>query len=783
MAQRQTADPSTQVRTKELSRFLRDANSFVASSQQAISRSAPHIYLSALPFADKHALIYQEFAPLCTGLITVDLIGISDHAGRLVMTLTGHDGPVNSVAYSPDSRILASASADGTIRIWDMRTGEEMMTPLHSGDGPVWAVAFFPNSKSIVSGAESGTVCVWSLVGAHVAAQRLSGHIGAVSSVSVSPNGSRFASASTDKAIRLWNAETNQQLAVLKGHTGKVSTIAFSPNSLVLVSGSEDCTTQLWNVATRRPIYQPANRHGEPIYSLCFLPDGQKIATGSGGDIILCKPQTGKNSTLVHSGSERVLSVNPSPDGLSLVSVYGKSVCLSTLPRFMAKAASVVLDGHTETVRSATYSPNSLYIASASDDRTIRIWNANGKLEASPAMAHDNPLAVSAEVSNLVMSDYHELAGHEDMVTSVVVSPDASVIVSGSLDRSVRIWDVQTGTEALPPLLGHGDWIRSVAISSDGRVIASGSVDRTVRLWDRQMGTEIGHPMRSHSEKVNVVAFSPDAQWLASGSDDKKVHIWDVAALQQSKVGPILCGGVVDTIAFSPDGRILVTGCRGGLISFWQSETGQPARKPLETHFICVYSIAFSPGGTHIVSGGWCRPTDGTPACIWNNSTGQQTLALVGHTESVYSTVYSPDGRNIVTGSVDRTVRLWNAATGAPIAILSGHRDVVSSVTCTPDGQAIVSCSTDETIRVWYLSEAPRARVVRDVNAAMALHSATLSNGWLQTPSGGLLLWVPAEYLQHLYKLRGTPRRVVLSVDDGGWHRGESWTSCWLVDT
>jgi len=774
----QMAHFSTQVRDKEIARFLRDANSFVASSHQAISRSAPHIYISALPFADTESLVYQDFVPLCIGLISVGLIGVSHHAGRLLMTLTGHEGPVNSIAYSSDGLLLASGSADGTVRIWDMRTGEEVMIPLRSGDGIIWSVSISPDHKSVVSGTEGGVVCIWSLADPHIAAQRLSGHSSAVSTVLYSPNGSYLASGSLDNTVCLWNAETYQRLAVLKGHTDKVHSIAFSPDGLTLATGSEDRMIRLWDVATGRMRRKFPSCHNEPVYSLCFLPDGQKIAVGSGGDIILCDVQTGKNFASVHSGSNPVISVNLSPDGLSLVSSYGKSVCLSSLPRLFAKRSSVVLEGHTKTARTATFSHNGLYIASGSDDHTIRIWNASARLKVQPTAT--NKLTDNKTASALVMPDSRTLTGHTDDVKSVAVSLDNAVIVSGSNDRSVRVWDAHTGGARLPPLLGHTSLVRSVAISSDGRLIVSGSGDHTARLWELQTGKAVGEPMQGHSDDVRAVVFSPDAQWLVSGSDDKTVRIWSVATQQPSIVGPLCCDNWVSTVAVSPDGRLVTAGDQGGYINFWQSDTGQPARTPLQTNMSDVCSIGFSPDGTQIVAGG----QHGTSRVwIYNISTGERVFTLTGHTTDVNSVTYSPDGRLIMTGSYDMTVRIWDALTGAPIALLAGHRGMVWSVAFTPDIHSVVSGSSDNTIRVWDGTRAiiacPASDGDREVVTPMRV--IILDDGWLQAPSGELLLWVPAEYRLYLHADREPPRVVVL-FDKHGWHRGQSWASCWRVD-
>jgi len=607
-----------------------------------------------------------------------------------MMTLNGHEGPVNSVSWSSDNRLLASASTDGTVRIWDMRTSEEMITPLLSGDGAVWSVAFYPNCNNVVSGTASGTVCVWSLVHAHIAAQRLRGHSGTVSSVSVSPNGYCVASASLESTVRLWDAETNQQFAVLKGQIGKVVSLAFSPDSVTLVTGSEDHTIQLWDIATGKPRYELPYNQGAPINGICFLVDGQKIAAGCGEDIIHCKTQTGNKTTSLHSGSSPVLSVNASTDGQSLVSVYGNGVCLTTLPRFRVKTSTVVLDGHSETVRAATFSLNGLYIASASDDWTVRIWNANGKLQTFPVAPYDSKALEVA--SKLIMSDSRELIGHKDAVTSIDVSPDGEFIISGSIDMSVRVWNARPGTTAtILLLLGHTDSVNCVAISSDGLLIASGSHDKTIRLWDRQTGEAIGQPIQGHSDQVNAVVFSADARWLASGSEGQTARVWNITADHESTAEPLHCNSKVQSVKFSPDGRIIGVGTRDGCIRFWHCNTGWPVFSPIQAPFQ-VYTIGFSPDGTHIVAGGaWADVVGPTaPPGIWKISTGTQVLALRGHGDDLYSAAYSPSGLLVVTGSADQTVRIWNATTGAPnLAVLRGHDGAVLSVAFAPDGRSI----------------------------------------------------------------------------------------------
>jgi len=222
------------VKSADLARFLRDANFFVASSREAIGRSAPHIYISALPMAARDSLVYQTFIPMCQGLISVDTHGIDRHGGRLAMTLSGHEAPATSAEYSPDGHLICSSSSDGTVRIWDPRTGDEKMSPLRSGDGKVHTVTFAPDSSRIASGTELGVVCVWNICENQTKPLRLVGHSGPVSVVVFSPDGALIASASADTTVRLWSVGTGEVLKVLINHTMKVSAVAFSPDGTVL---------------------------------------------------------------------------------------------------------------------------------------------------------------------------------------------------------------------------------------------------------------------------------------------------------------------------------------------------------------------------------------------------------------------------------------------------------------------------------------------------------------------------------------------------------------------
>ena len=287
------------------------------------------------------------------------------------------------------------------------------------------------------------------------------------------------------------------------------------------------------------------------------------------------------------------------------------------------------------------------------------------------------------------------LIGHADTVWEIAISPDDQTLASASFDKTIRLWDFQTGT-LQQTLTGHTDAVRTIAISSDGKTLVSGSGDKTIKIWNLQTG-ELLQTITGHAGPVWTVTLSPDSQTLASGSYDGTIKTWDLASGKLLQTIPEDYDSVW-SLAISPDGQTLASGSYGSTIKLRDLRTGT-LLQTLSGHTDAVRSIAISPDGKTLASGSWDKTVK-----VWDLQTGELLQTLSGHSDRVLAVAISPDGKMIASGSVDGTVKLWDLQTGELLKTFAGHTDWVISVAFSPDEQTIASGSKDKSIKVWQLA-------------------------------------------------------------------------------
>jgi WD40 repeat protein/serine/threonine protein kinase len=599
--------------------------------------------------------------------------------------------------FSPDGRLIATVSIDGTAKIWDATTGNlirdidadagaiplglgPVVSRLGIGRIPITCVKFSPTGQTFATGSfapklplnrSPGVVTIWNVDSGKKLAS-FDKQLGVVLSLDYSPDGRRIASSSInpDNTFVVWEAATGNVVQVVHGHASQIHKLRYSPDGTLIATADTNGAVRLWNAETFEQISN-IQAHPAPAIGLAFTPDGRHYATaGEDGAVRVWETAT---STKVrdltgHTGS--ALAVAFSTDGKLIASGgFDKTVRLWD---FETGREKITLRGHTDTVWSVTFSPDakSERLVSASFDKTARIWDAT------PLLDRAGP-------------DSIELVGHTDRVNTVAFSVGRDLLASGSWDKDVRLWDATTGAQRAT-LKGHTGVVWGVAISRDGGRVASASWDHAVKVWDTSNGQML-FTFSAHTAPVHAVAFSPDGKRGVSGGFDGQVKVWDATS------GKLIanCDGFVFpvlSVAFSPDGSRIATGGSDRAVKIWDPKDGRTTLT-LSGHEGAIHGLAFSPDGKRLASASWDQTVR-----IWNvdpvtseNTKIRTSRIITGHKDRIHCVTFSPDGNSIATASEDKTVRVWDVSTGKELSKPLHHRGVVWSVAFNSDGRRLAT--------------------------------------------------------------------------------------------
>lgn len=600
-------------------------------------------------------------------------------------TLQAHSQAISAIAVSPDNRLLVTASQDKTAKVWNIASGRAMFTLQGHNDG-LCCVAFSSDSKLIATAGHDKTAKIWNAAtGQEITT--LVGHRNAIYTVVFSTDGKRLITGG-DQGVRIWNTTTWEESSLPFVHRGRVTNAYFFGNNMILtLSGN---LLQCWEIAAHRVKWDTA--WPQETNCLAVSSDGMVVARSTlAGEVFIKDTLTPRIYASFITPHIQTFSAMFSSDGKRLL--IGSADKSARVWNTSNGHQMLALQEHDDRVTAVAFFDYDTRIATADAQGVVKIWDATQEEEVMPVpnppgkkitkkheipvKAIEDPLEIvrfCAKGSRIVTAGrspeaslldaqtgkkLFSLKGHKSRILCLAASGDGQKIASAGEDRTVQIWNAQSGERLLVIPTGHERPIEAIAFFPDGKRLITTSQDKTVQVWDTENGVNLAF-LLGHQDGIKCVAVSPDGLRFVTVSNEGTAKIWDSVSQKEVLSFHILVQQP-QSVVFSADGKSIYTSTRHGTVLEWNASTGRLVRKIRRSHGYGTHAgMILTDDGKKLLTWG------GIYAIVWNLETGQESARIQGWSDetgygwnSMNLCDLSPDGSRFITIRLKRSLEIW----------------------------------------------------------------------------------------------------------------------------
>jgi WD40 repeat protein len=700
-------------------------------------------------------------AGLCGLLASVSLLAqeaVEPESTTLPEVINAHPSEVSAAVFTPDSRIFATASYDGTLKLWDGRTGKPLRT-LAGHQNLVLSLAISPDGNTLASGASDNTIRFWD-VPADAPTSSWLGHTAAINDLAVRPDGLFVVSVGDDKIVRVWDRKTGKLLQSLEGHAAEILQAAFRVDGNQWASGDSSGVVTLWTPGKYLDEDPTIGRvlfaHPGAISGISFAPNNQTVLTaGRDGTVKQWQLNVPPHRTLAEATKPVAVA---DVEAVPVASVSGQIVAVaSNSASFVSGgpdgivrvfnaadgAARELLD-QPGAVRSLTISPNSTLVASGSEAGAVKLWNLADGADRLQLLGHDGPVrGVVFHPDNLRLATTGEdgtirfwklptppqlMAGHTAPVEALALAPNQQFFVTGGRDNSVRLWNGTSGA-AVATGTGHLSPVGSAAFRADSAQFATGDSAGVVRFWNGTNATSTGI-LGAHTAPVTGIAWHPAGERFVTTAADGTARLWRFPLTPQRTLPGHT--ELVNAVALAPDGKFVATASADQTVRLYDLAAGTQLRQIVAQGGVMT-ALDFSPDGATVAA------ANATGSILFRKTAdGADQLSVAGHDGPINALDFREGGKRIASAGQDGTIRVW--ALPQPALQLAGHTMPVQAAATTADGKLIATASADNSIRLW--APAGGAATVTLAGHTQPVHSISFRPDGLEAASGDALGFV-----------------------------------------